>query len=127
MKSGVSGLLFLSWCLLAVPAGLVQGQHTDGPVYNGKPLSVWADEVLALNHLANVVDTNPPAVQAVRAIGTNAIPWLLADLRHRSSQTNQELPPAWLGLPVGSESEYLCFLQDSGVSAEWQPPAPLPN
>src|ERR1035441_2146062 len=22
--------------------------------------------------------------------------------------------------------EYLCFLEDSGVSADWQPPAPLP-
>jgi hypothetical protein len=75
-------------------------------VYNGKPLSVWADHVLALNRLANVVNTNDSAVQAMRAIGTNAIPWLLAEMAYRAPQTNYERPAAWVGVPVGSEAQY---------------------
>ena len=49
-------------------------------MYGGKPLSALVDEVCALNHFANMVNTNNPEVQAVRAIGTNAIPWLLRQL-----------------------------------------------
>jgi len=106
MKSRGTALIVLSWGLLSALAGTIRGQDADGPVYNGKPLSVWADQVLALNHLRNVVDTNHPEVRAMRAIGTNAIPWLLAEFRHRPPQTDQEQPPAWLGLPVGSEGQY---------------------
>lgn len=63
-------------------------------MYGGKPLSAWVDEMCALNHLANVVNTNHPEVRAVRAIGTNAIPWLLSELVKapalpgRDNQTN---------------------------------------
>ncbi len=58
----------------AIDEVLRWGESEDGPVYSGKPLSVWADEVCALNHLSNVINTNHPEVRAVRAIGTNAIP-----------------------------------------------------
>ena len=50
------------------------------PDYSGKRLSVWAEEVCKLNHLSNVINTNNTAVQAVRAIGTNAIPWSVHEL-----------------------------------------------
>jgi hypothetical protein len=42
-------------------------------VYAGKRLSVWAEEVRNLNRLANIVNTDHPAVQAMRATGTNGL------------------------------------------------------
>jgi hypothetical protein len=50
-------------------------------VCSGKRLSVWAEEVRNLNRLANIVNTDHPAVRAMRAIGTNAVPWLLGELK----------------------------------------------
>jgi hypothetical protein len=110
MKSPSHRFLFRSWCLLAALAGSVQGQSdsADGPIYGGRPLSAWADQVLALDRLATIVNTNAnlPEVQALRALGTNAIPWLLAEFKRRPAETNREQPPTWVGLPVGSETQY---------------------
>ena|SRR5205809_885653 len=50
------------------------------PEYSGKRLSVWAEELCKVSHLKSVIDTNYTAVQAMRAIGTNAIPWSLHEL-----------------------------------------------
>jgi hypothetical protein len=50
------------------------------PAFSGKRLSVWLDELARLDFQKRA-DTNSVQVKAVRAIGTNAIPWLLADLR----------------------------------------------
>src|SRR5689334_1862608 len=72
-------LVVFSLCLLPALTGAVLGQagSTDEPVYNGKPLSVWVDEVSL--HFSRT-HTSRPDVQAVRAVGTNAIPWLLREL-----------------------------------------------
>src|SRR6266481_1691101 len=50
------------------------------PTYSGKRLSVWLDELCALDY-PKEFDSRTPEVQAVRAIGTNAIPWLLKEFR----------------------------------------------
>jgi len=50
------------------------------PTYGGKRLSVWVDELCALDYFKRA-DPGTPQVQAVRAIGTNAIPWLLKAFR----------------------------------------------
>jgi hypothetical protein len=58
------------------------------PVYSGKRLSVWADEFRTLGRITNFANTNHPQVQAMRAVGTNAIPWLVGELR-------KPLPLGW--------------------------------
>jgi hypothetical protein len=54
------------------------------PSYDGRKLSVWLDEFLQFP-VNQMVDPNTSQVQAVRAMGTNAIPWLLYQLRPSSS------------------------------------------
>ncbi len=49
------------------------------PSYGGKKLSAWLDELPQAVHTA--YPATAPPVQAVRAIGTNAIPWLLYQFR----------------------------------------------
>jgi len=44
-------------------------------------LSVWLDELCKLDY-SKRADSGAPQVEAVRAIGTNAIPWLLGEFRH---------------------------------------------
>lgn len=62
----------------AVCAWLFWKSHE--PVYAGKTLSAWADELCKLDRLSNIVSTARPQVRAMRAIGTNAIPWLTDEL-----------------------------------------------
>jgi hypothetical protein len=49
------------------------------PDYEGKKLSTWLDELQALTQ-ADQANPRTPQVRAVRAIGTNAIPWLLKEM-----------------------------------------------
>jgi hypothetical protein len=60
------------------------------PSHGGKKLSVWLDELLALNHPAQW-DPNTKQAQAVRAIGTNALPWLLYELRAEGSRLQSRI------------------------------------
>jgi hypothetical protein len=69
---------FLLACLASMAVWYAFRQHE--PVYQGKRLSAWVDEVAALDHLAEIVNSNSPQVKAVRDIGTNAIPWLVSEL-----------------------------------------------
>jgi hypothetical protein len=87
MKSRTCRSLLLVWCVQLIGAGAVQGeiQVAEEPVYAGKPLSAWVDEVVAVGRLAWVVTTNRAEVQAVHAIGTNAIPWLLSEMMTQPS------------------------------------------
>jgi hypothetical protein len=57
------------------------------PVYKGKQLSQWLDEY---NRAANLTETEP-AAEAIRAMGTNALPFLLANLKHNESPLQQKL------------------------------------
>lgn len=56
------------------------------PDYEGKKLSTWFDELQALTQ-AEQASLRTPQVRAVRAIGTNAIPWLLEEMERRPSGT----------------------------------------
>jgi hypothetical protein len=54
------------------------------PAYGGKRLSAWLDELSGLGSLHSRAQ-GTAQIQAVRAIGTNAIPWLIEDYRHRGT------------------------------------------
>jgi hypothetical protein len=90
IRSNTSNLLLC--CALMIGAGAVKGKdQTAEPIFAGKPLSSWVDEVTA--HLRRTVNTNYPEVRAVRAIGTNAIPWLLSEMTNQpSSGAGDERP-----------------------------------
>jgi hypothetical protein len=60
------------------------------PVYDGKRLSVWLDELCALDYDKRTSLTTAPAL-ALRAIGTNAIPWLLSEMRRSRNQIATEV------------------------------------
>lgn len=55
------------------------------PVYDGKALSVWLDELAAQNY-AMRWETNTQQAIAIRTIGTNSIPFLLDQLRSHGSR-----------------------------------------
>ncbi len=70
-----------------VPAALICGialmmALPTEPAYGGTRLSAWLDQLCALDSVHQPAQ-RAPQVQAVRAIGTNAIPWLLKEYRHR--------------------------------------------
>src|SRR3954466_6516448 len=80
MKIPKRRLLLASVCTIPFLVGTMQGTDVTepGPVYNGRSLAAWVD--VLPSHISRVADTNRSDVQAIRAIGTNAIPWLLREL-----------------------------------------------
>lgn len=74
--------------LLAVFAGGIAWMlafSPSEPEYGGKRLSVWLDELAALDWSRPSDPRREQPMQAVRAIGTNAIPWLLNEFRRSGS------------------------------------------
>lgn len=64
------------------------------PVCQGKPLSAWLerfDEPFATTFLAGFEDVPQPAVDAVRSIGSNALPMLLELIQARDSRAKERL------------------------------------
>ncbi len=82
MKPVHRKLLFLSALVVAVLVAAIfrQVRSTAEPTYGGKRLSVWLDELSVLDY-SKAADPNTRQAAAVRAIGTNALPWLLSDLK----------------------------------------------
>src|SRR5262249_33123602 len=71
--------VIVAGCLLIVlVVGVAVWPHEPG--YGGKPLSVWLDELAAMDY-AHRVDPRTAQVRALRSIGTDAIPWLLSELQ----------------------------------------------
>jgi hypothetical protein len=70
--------LWLALLLAAIFLGWLG--RSDEPAHGGKRLSRWLDELVLLHPTAQV-DPRTPQVRAVRAIGANAIPWLLQEMR----------------------------------------------
>lgn len=60
---------------------LASPRQMTEPLYEGKPISAWTDELLTLSHIGKATDKRRAAVRAIRSIGTNALPWLLAEMR----------------------------------------------
>jgi hypothetical protein len=74
--------VILVGCVLVVALGapLFWALSPSDPVYEGRRLSSWLKDFAALNYTKRWDPHTKPA-QAVRAIGTNAIPWLVSQLR----------------------------------------------
>jgi len=53
----------------------------DEPAYRGKRLSQWLDEY----NRAGALEKTEPISEAIRAIGTNSLPYLLANIKHVDS------------------------------------------
>jgi hypothetical protein len=72
--------------LLAVVLGIVRLQTStpDEPRYDGRKFSEWLDELAALDRSKMSIPQSKEA-QAVRAIGTNALPWLLSEFHAHGS------------------------------------------
>ncbi|HEX7618845.1 MAG TPA: hypothetical protein VF480_09025, partial [Verrucomicrobiae bacterium] len=58
------------------------------PIYHGKAISVWLDDQ---NFIGGSIVLADASVRAVQAIGTKAIPYLLASLECSGSQTNSAI------------------------------------
>src|SRR5688572_4131265 len=74
----IAGGLFLA----AIAVILITTGGPTEPAHGGKKLSAWLDELSAMTFSGECNPHTRPA-QAVRAIGTNAIPRLLHELRTR--------------------------------------------
>lgn len=79
---GLLTVLFVAVIFLAL------GQRE--PAYKGKALSTWLDELAALDY-SKRWDLHTEQAQAVQAIGTNAFPWLLSQLRANGSRWQWQL------------------------------------
>jgi hypothetical protein len=78
-------LIIASGLILALLAVIVViSRGPPEPVHGGKKLSAWLDELSAMT-FPRECDPDTKAAQAVRAIGTNALPWLLHELRAEGS------------------------------------------
>lgn len=65
--------------LAAVALILLANTGPTEPAHGGKKLSAWLDQLSAMT-FPGECDPNTRPAQAVRAIGTDAIPWLLQEL-----------------------------------------------
>ena len=57
------------------------------PEYKGKRLSAWLEEY----NTAGSMDKTKPASAAIRAMGTNCLPFLLANIKHNNSPLKQKI------------------------------------
>src|ERR1043166_3282614 len=74
-------LVVLGLWLAAFIGGIVwRTSSPKEPRYGGRRLSMWLDELCTLD-FAKRADPTTPQVQAMRGMGTNAIPWLLKEFR----------------------------------------------
>ena len=77
------------------------------PKYQGKRLSQWLEEY----DRTGAMEKTGPASEAIRAMGTNALPHLFAHIKHRDSPLKQKFfglvqKQHWLKLPPYRENRY---------------------
>jgi hypothetical protein len=65
--------------MIAIGVVVVANHGPSEPAHGGKKLSAWLDELSAMQFPAECDPDTKPAL-AVRAIGTNAIPWLIHEM-----------------------------------------------
>ena len=87
------GKLILIFSVLVILGGAVwfatrREPLPPEPIYDGKHLSVWLTDESFDRLVVNGIGLTDVAVDAVRAIGTNAIPYLLATLESSGSTSN---------------------------------------
>ncbi len=93
-------LLLLSGCALAAILLTFLWPRDRGPKYQGKSLSAWLDVYFADSHDKSAAQ-QAAAADAVRHIGTNALPWLIKWLRSEPPAWRTKLEAAWRKLPDG--------------------------
>jgi hypothetical protein len=71
---------------LLIAVGFLRGTNNQ-PRFEGKPLGKWLQEINSAGSLSN----SEPALQAIAAMGTNSLPYLLEILSHEDSPTKQKL------------------------------------
>jgi len=76
--------------LTVIAVVLVASRGPAEPAHDGKKLSAWLDELSAMNFPRECDPDTRPA-RAVRAIGTNAIPWLIQEMGARGSTVRWRL------------------------------------
>lgn len=78
---------------------LLAGKPSLGrePVFQGKPLSAWVDKVGRIEEYDGAPED---AVAAIRAIGSNAVPFLLAWMPHPGAEQPEEGFPNWSDIEI---------------------------
>lgn len=92
------------------------------PVYNGKPLSTWAEQYGSNNWRAGGKPAAREAQAAIRQIGTNGIPFLLNLIRSQESPLKKRLrtmvPQTWhQRLHLRDTSQEVCRTGAHGLAA----------
>src|ERR1700690_3797097 len=100
MKDVRRSLPFFAWQLMALLACIalvtyiLRSPTTELPVYQGKTLCQWIAELDRAADHPTIFQDAEAAQSAIRAIGTNALPFALANLHARV--TPADLLTAWL-------------------------------
>jgi len=86
-------VIFLAVCCLAMLAAFVITDHPapPDPIYKGQPLSKWLSMVGMRLHDWEWEEIGATPSEALQAIGTNALPLIISELRVRDSR-----PRIWL-------------------------------
>jgi hypothetical protein len=85
-------LIFLSIILTTVALHFFK--HAGEPKYNGKALTTWLD----IAARADTRESTQSAAEAVRHMGTNALPFLLTMVRAKESALTTKAARLWLSL-----------------------------
>jgi len=98
--------LFVVLGLVAVAIGFICLRPNE-PEYQRKRLSQWLEEY----DRTGAMDKTGPASEAIRAMGTNALPYLFAYIKHRDSPLKMKFfglvqKQHWLKLPPYRENRY---------------------
>lgn len=80
--------------------GAFYGTRSNEPVYQGYPLSRWVNNYQPNSGDASSCNRSRRAATAVRAIGTNALPWMLAAIDHEPARWRIQLRRESAKLPV---------------------------
>lgn len=95
-------MLVATTIVLAVIAVHLVRRHFDGPRYEGRSLRFWISIYGAKGYQHQTTPEQDAAALAIRAIGTNALPYLLKWIDHQPGKLNLYLQakikmlPAWL-------------------------------
>jgi DnaJ-domain-containing protein 1 len=81
------------------------------PVYQGKRLSQWLDEYNRAGHVDGDWSKMEPISTAIRAMGTNSLPFLLARIKHTEPSLEKKFfemiaKQRWVKLPLYGEDIY---------------------
>ena len=93
--------------LVAIAVAAFFALRSHEPEYQGKRLSQWLEEYDRIG----AMEKTGPASEAIRAMGTNALPYLFAYIKHRDTPLKKKFfglvqKQHWLKLPPYRENRY---------------------